>query len=261
VERHDSAHDRPRAVSFDDEVARLLDSTETGKGLRETPSRQTTTSGGTPRAKSSCSSSTPRPDSTAGRCPRGSTSPRYRSCSTGACARSRTSQCCGGTARPRFEESGQAVTLTIEDPDGTSTVLRSSWLVGCDGANVLNRNCLGGPNTDLGFSYDWLIVDGTLHEPRTLSPRNLERCDPPRSVTDVSTSTRRIGCSCPPTSRQATRASFGTPSTSLGRWAERWRRRTLVPGRRRSTPHATVSRAGPVRGSATPPTSPGSSTW
>jgi flavoprotein hydroxylase len=60
-------------------------------------------------------------------------------------------------------------------------------LVGCDGANSSGAQdgsiCR---STDLGFFYDWLIVDVILDEPRVFDPLNLQICDPARPTTAVS---------------------------------------------------------------------------
>jgi flavoprotein hydroxylase len=61
------------------------------------------------------------------------------------------------------------------------------YLVGCDGANSTVRALLGAPMTDLGFFYDWLIVDAVLHdEHRVFDPLNMQICDPARPTTVVS---------------------------------------------------------------------------
>ncbi|HSL58679.1 MAG TPA: bifunctional 3-(3-hydroxy-phenyl)propionate/3-hydroxycinnamic acid hydroxylase, partial [Acidimicrobiales bacterium] len=60
------------------------------------------------------------------------------------------------------------------------------YVVGCDGANSTVRSLLDVPVTDLGFFYDWLIVDVVLHEPRVFDPINLQICDPERPTTAVS---------------------------------------------------------------------------
>jgi 2-polyprenyl-6-methoxyphenol hydroxylase-like FAD-dependent oxidoreductase len=60
------------------------------------------------------------------------------------------------------------------------------YAIGCDGANSTVRTLTGLPFTDLGFYYDWLIVDVVLHEPRVFDPINLQICDPARPTTAVS---------------------------------------------------------------------------
>ena len=88
---------------------------------------------------------------------------------------------------------------------------------------------------DLGFRYDWLIVDVVLDQPRIFDPLNLQICDPARPTTAVSGGPGRRrwefmrlpgetldelnarpapGSSSPPgTCTPATPGSSGTPST------------------------------------------------
>ena len=68
--------------------------------------------------------------------------------------------------------------------DGTE--VRARYVVGCDGANSTVRDLAGIPVHDLGFFFDWLIVDVVLDEPRVFDPLNLQVCDPARPTTAVS---------------------------------------------------------------------------
>jgi flavoprotein hydroxylase len=74
--------------------------------------------------------------------------------------------------------------VLVTAADGTSVAGR--YAVGCDGANSTVRTLTGAPVTDLGFFYDWLIVDVILDEPRVFDPINLQICDPARPTTAVS---------------------------------------------------------------------------
>jgi 2-polyprenyl-6-methoxyphenol hydroxylase-like FAD-dependent oxidoreductase len=65
-------------------------------------------------------------------------------------------------------------------------VTRAAYVIGCDGANSTVRTLIGSPVHDLGFFYDWLIVDVVLHEERTYDPINVQICDPARPSTAVS---------------------------------------------------------------------------
>lgn len=60
------------------------------------------------------------------------------------------------------------------------------YLVGCDGAGSTVRDLLGVAMDDRGFFYDWLIVDVILDQPRAYDPINLQVCDPERPTTAVS---------------------------------------------------------------------------
>jgi 2-polyprenyl-6-methoxyphenol hydroxylase-like FAD-dependent oxidoreductase len=62
----------------------------------------------------------------------------------------------------------------------------SRYVVGCDGANSTVRGLLDVGVEDRGFFYDWLIVDVILDEPRVFDPINLQVCDPLRPTTAVS---------------------------------------------------------------------------
>jgi 2-polyprenyl-6-methoxyphenol hydroxylase-like FAD-dependent oxidoreductase len=64
--------------------------------------------------------------------------------------------------------------------------VRARYLVGCDGANSTVRTQLDVDVDDRGFFYDWLIVDVVLDEPREFDPINLQICDPARPTTAVS---------------------------------------------------------------------------
>ncbi|NEB78415.1 bifunctional 3-(3-hydroxy-phenyl)propionate/3-hydroxycinnamic acid hydroxylase [Streptomyces sp. SID14478] len=84
-----------------------------------------------------------------------------------------------------IHDQGQRVTLTAESADGTPRTLSARWVVGCDGANSFVREHLGVPMTDLGFSYEWLLCDVALREPREFTPTNVQICDPARPTTLV----------------------------------------------------------------------------
>ncbi|MEU8477116.1 bifunctional 3-(3-hydroxy-phenyl)propionate/3-hydroxycinnamic acid hydroxylase [Streptomyces hygroscopicus] len=77
------------------------------------------------------------------------------------------------------------VRLTTNGPDGPGTI-RARYVIGADGANSFVRSAMATTVTDLGFFYDWLIVDTLPHEQRTWSPMNWQLCDPRRPTTIVS---------------------------------------------------------------------------
>jgi 2-polyprenyl-6-methoxyphenol hydroxylase-like FAD-dependent oxidoreductase len=72
----------------------------------------------------------------------------------------------------------------VRAADGTS--VRAAFVIGCDGANSTVRALAGLPVHDLGFFYDWLIVDVILDDERVFDPLNLQVCDPARPTTAVS---------------------------------------------------------------------------
>jgi 2-polyprenyl-6-methoxyphenol hydroxylase-like FAD-dependent oxidoreductase len=68
----------------------------------------------------------------------------------------------------------------------TTASVTARYVVGCDGANSTVRTMLDVPINDRGFFYDWLIVDVILDEARVFDPPNLQVCDPTRPTTAVS---------------------------------------------------------------------------
>ena len=82
-----------------------------------------------------------------------------------------------------LDQDDDGVTITARDRDGADVDVRSRYAVGCDGANSTVRRLLDIPSTDLGFFYDWLIVDVILNEPRVYDPINVQVCDPARPTT------------------------------------------------------------------------------
>jgi flavoprotein hydroxylase len=85
-------------------------------------------------------------------------------------------------------EVGERVEVTATRPSGgPDEVIRARYVVGCDGANSWVREWLGTGLTDLGFFYDWLILDVVPHDQRReWKPFNLQICDPVRPTTVVS---------------------------------------------------------------------------
>jgi hypothetical protein len=77
------------------------------------------------------------------------------------------------------------VRLAVATSRGRSDV-RARFAVGCDGANSFVRSRLGASVTDLGFFFDWLIVDVRPRRPKVWSPLNVQICDPARPTTLVS---------------------------------------------------------------------------
>jgi 2-polyprenyl-6-methoxyphenol hydroxylase-like FAD-dependent oxidoreductase len=82
--------------------------------------------------------------------------------------------------------SDAAVTLTVASATGERRDVLARYVVGCDGANSFVRGHLGATVTDLGFFFDWLIVDVLPHTPKVWCPVNIQVCDPVRPTTLVS---------------------------------------------------------------------------
>ncbi|RQM50905.1 bifunctional 3-(3-hydroxy-phenyl)propionate/3-hydroxycinnamic acid hydroxylase [Paraburkholderia bannensis] len=71
------------------------------------------------------------------------------------------------------------------DADADARVLRAQYLVGADGANSFVREALGIENEDRGYFFDWLILDLIPREAYTAQPTQWQLCDPKRPTTIV----------------------------------------------------------------------------
>ncbi|GAA2011568.1 bifunctional 3-(3-hydroxy-phenyl)propionate/3-hydroxycinnamic acid hydroxylase [Catenulispora yoronensis] len=88
------------------------------------------------------------------------------------------------------DQDRDGVTVTVRPTgdsgaEGEPHTVRARYLVGCDGANSTVRNLLGLELTDLGFFFDWLILDMIPNEPMTFDPPAWQLCDPARPTTIV----------------------------------------------------------------------------
>ncbi len=85
------------------------------------------------------------------------------------------------------EPDADGVMVRFEDlRSGALAGLRARYVVGCDGARSLVRRLIGASMEDLGFDERWLVVDALLRRPRPdLGDYTLQHCDPIRSATYV----------------------------------------------------------------------------
>jgi 2-polyprenyl-6-methoxyphenol hydroxylase-like FAD-dependent oxidoreductase len=86
----------------------------------------------------------------------------------------------------RVAASETSVAIEFRTPDGEERRSTARFAIGCDGANSLVRRQIDATVTDLGFFFDWLIVDVVPHEPKPWRPTNIQICDPARPTTLVS---------------------------------------------------------------------------
>lgn len=70
-------------------------------------------------------------------------------------------------------------------PDGRRGVVTGRFLIGSDGANSTVRRSLGLEMQDLNFYYDWLVVDMQPKQPLVYDPPHYQICDPARPTTVV----------------------------------------------------------------------------
>lgn len=187
VERHESPYPLPRAVHFDHEVARILQACGLGAELGEISEpapdyewRNATGEvllrfGGRPVGPSGW------PDANM------FWQPALEARIEAAARRQPTVDVRRGVEVTGLDDPATGpVRLDLRSPAAGATSVEARFVVGCDGANSTVRDLIGSGVDDLGFFFDWLVVDVVLREPRVFDPVNLQVCDPRRPTTAVS---------------------------------------------------------------------------
>ncbi|WP_375381823.1 bifunctional 3-(3-hydroxy-phenyl)propionate/3-hydroxycinnamic acid hydroxylase [uncultured Sphingomonas sp.] len=93
-----------------------------------------------------------------------------------------------GLELAELEQHPDHVVLRLSDaaqPQGATVDVQGRYVIGADGARSTVRQQLGIEQTDLGFAYDWLVVDVVPHEERVWKPYVVQHCDPSRPTTLV----------------------------------------------------------------------------
>lgn len=84
---------------------------------------------------------------------------------------------------------GVTVTARASREDGRDApadiAVRGRYVIGCDGANSFVRRHMGVDVHDLGFEFDWLILDMIPNEPMTFDPPAWQWCNPEHPTTIV----------------------------------------------------------------------------
>src|SRR5262245_47560449 len=83
-------------------------------------------------------------------------------------------------------DAGARAEVVARGTDGAEIEVEARYVVGCDGAQSFVRGALGAGWHDLGFHFDWLVVDVVPAVPRREDPLNWQLCDPARPTTIVS---------------------------------------------------------------------------
>ncbi len=76
-------------------------------------------------------------------------------------------------------------TPEIVGANGKRRSISAKYCVGCDGANSFTRETLGIKNVDKGYFFDWLILDMIPKGQYQVSPAQWQLCDPKRPTTIV----------------------------------------------------------------------------
>lgn len=73
----------------------------------------------------------------------------------------------------------------VVDPDAQVEEIRARYVIGADGANSFIRGTLGLEMNDLGYFFDWLILDLKPTQELEYGPDHWQLCDPKRPTTIV----------------------------------------------------------------------------
>lgn len=85
-----------------------------------------------------------------------------------------------------LRDAGDHVELDVRRGHDDRRSFRARFAVGCDGARSFVRGVVDPAWHDLGFAFDWLVVDVVPRESRSWDPTNWQLCDPARPTTVVS---------------------------------------------------------------------------
>ncbi|NEA40588.1 bifunctional 3-(3-hydroxy-phenyl)propionate/3-hydroxycinnamic acid hydroxylase [Streptomyces sp. SID11385] len=254
LERWPSPYARPRAVHYDDEVARLLARTGIGSALDGVTQAADTYEWRNATGETLLSFDWSGPGRSGW--PRSTMfhQPDLERALTEAAAAHPLLTILRGHDVVSAEDGPDRATVTARTEDGAEHAFTARWVVGCDGTNSLVARSIGTGFTDLGFTYDWLIVDVLPHDRTPWKPGNLQVCDPARPTTAVSGGPGRrrfefmrmpeeslAELSTPETSWRLLEPWGLTPETCVlersavytfaARWADRWRSgRLLIAG-------------------------------
>jgi len=99
-----------------------------------------------------------------------------------------------GWSATGLSQDGEGVLVDLEQgvvrdgqwvASGARSRVRARYLVGADGANSFVRRWLGIEMEDLGFAFNWLVVDALPQTQRLWEPECWQLCDPRRPTTVV----------------------------------------------------------------------------
>lgn len=187
LERQPAPYPLPRAVHFDHEIGRLLQSAGVGDAVRAVSAAvpdhyEWRSASGEPLVRIDWSGTGP------GGWPVASffSQPELEATLAEAVGALDSVQVIRGAEVRQLTTHPEHVELTWSGPTVKAHQTSANYVVGCDGANSHVRQHMASRMHDLGFFFDWLIVDVVPHEDRDWSPMNWQLCDPARPTTLVS---------------------------------------------------------------------------
>lgn len=83
------------------------------------------------------------------------------------------------------DDEGATLSITPTEGEGAAEQRRAKFVVGADGANSFVREAVNIPTVDKGYFFDWLILDMIPNEEYKSTPAQWQLCDPARPTTIV----------------------------------------------------------------------------
>lgn len=194
-ERRPALYPRPRAVHYDDEVARIFQRLGIAEELRPLTEPATTYEWQNGRGQTLLLLDRSRPGPSGWPAATMFSQPQLERILDRTAKRAPTVEVRQGWEVTDLQDTGEAVRLSLRQgrdadgewvPSGPPQEVLARYVIGCDGAGSLVRERMHTPVEDLGFAFDWLIADTVPRDPGLLAGVNLQRCDPARPTTLVS---------------------------------------------------------------------------
>ena len=90
-----------------------------------------------------------------------------------------------GQTLVKLEQDSKVATLTLQAEDGTTSIVKARYVIGCDGASSAVRDFAGLELQDLDFDEPWLVVDVLVNETglQKLPTTSVQYCNPKRPCT------------------------------------------------------------------------------
>ncbi|WP_052424587.1 bifunctional 3-(3-hydroxy-phenyl)propionate/3-hydroxycinnamic acid hydroxylase [Streptomyces fulvoviolaceus] len=188
LERWPEPYDLPRAVHFDDEIGRIFQAAGVGEQVRAVTEPvpdhyEWRNRDGDALLRIDWSGTGPSGWPTANFF----SQPDLEAVLTSAVAEQSGVTLLRGHEVVALDEGDDHARITARTATGEARTFQARYVVGADGANSFVRSHMGTTVTDLGYFYDWLIIDVLPQEADAVwSPMNWQLCDPKRPTTIVS---------------------------------------------------------------------------
>jgi 2-polyprenyl-6-methoxyphenol hydroxylase-like FAD-dependent oxidoreductase len=194
-ERWPDLYPRPRAVHYDDEVARIFQRLGISEQLAPITEPATTYEWHNARGQTILQIDRTEPGPSGWPAATMFSQPQLERILDGTAKGVPTVEVFQGCEVTDLADTGADVQLSVRAghgeegrwvPEGPEWEVLAGYAIGCDGANSLVRRRMNTAVEDLGFAFDWLIADTVPRDSGLLAGVNRQHCDPERPTTLVS---------------------------------------------------------------------------